>query len=196
MRSGNYPAKTTAEIISLYQQATAAGYERHAAAWYPAAQKEAQRLADRYGLSLKSAAGIIAALSPVMRWQDNIEQAEQFISGSRNIRQTKSNRVKAQEILLGADPDEILQPDEWGHKVFYFYKQIDYAGQYYYGIPLDTHMNYALGRPRWAMYRATYMRQMLPFLNAAAELQICPGPLQCGIWLHSKDIKERIRWTN
>tara|TARA_A100001388_G_scaffold100231_1_gene73127 strand:- start:1249 stop:1875 length:627 start_codon:yes stop_codon:yes gene_type:complete len=47
--------------------------------WYRSAFKIATRIADRYGLRVETAAGVIAALSPSNRWERNIIDAEAII---------------------------------------------------------------------------------------------------------------------
>lgn len=47
--------------------------------WYKSAHKIALNLADDYGLTLQTAAGVIAALSPRNKWSRNVIDAENLI---------------------------------------------------------------------------------------------------------------------
>lgn len=47
--------------------------------WYKSAHKIALNLADNYGLTLQTAAGVIAALSPRNKWSRNVIDAENLI---------------------------------------------------------------------------------------------------------------------
>jgi hypothetical protein len=47
--------------------------------WYKSAHKIALNLADNYGLTLQTAAGVIAALSPRNKWTRNVIDAENLI---------------------------------------------------------------------------------------------------------------------
>ena len=47
--------------------------------WYESAHKIALNLADNYGLTLQTAAGVIAALSPRNKWTRNVIDAENLI---------------------------------------------------------------------------------------------------------------------
>ena len=47
--------------------------------WYESAHKIALNLADNYGLTLQTAAGVIAALSPRNKWSRNVIDAENLI---------------------------------------------------------------------------------------------------------------------
>jgi len=48
--------------------------------WYPHANEEAQRLATTYGTTIEQAAGVIAAMSPQMDWDDNVRDAERLMA--------------------------------------------------------------------------------------------------------------------
>ena len=48
-------------------------------AWYSIALATAEYMAEKYGLSADTCAGVIAALSPNNRWERNIIDAENII---------------------------------------------------------------------------------------------------------------------
>lgn len=113
---------TVDNILSVYRAArdeqVAAGLR-----WYPDARTFA--LAISYG-DLRTGAGVVAALSPQMSWQRNMVVAsrafvEGFASGN-----TGANNEKANRILNGEKPVEVLGKNlpKSGHKVFNFYHNI------------------------------------------------------------------------
>lgn len=85
----------------------------------------ARVLTSVYGLpSLAHAAGIIASLSPLNNWDDNVTDAFNVAAWSRvpdeimpKVRTTYSNRDKAVRIALGEHPEHVLT----GRKVRTFY---------------------------------------------------------------------------
>lgn len=84
--------------------------------WYRDRNCEANRLAEENGLTIRQTAGIIAAVSPGLRWEKNVECAERIIRGESlnglGVRWYNGVR-KAERILAGHDPDVVLK----GNKV-------------------------------------------------------------------------------
>lgn len=95
--------------------------------WYATAQEAAATMAKRYGVSLDTVAGVVAALSPNNRWERNLRDADNLIAaytlgGPGDALGVKTstygkNKAKALAILQGADPLEALG----GLKVRAFY---------------------------------------------------------------------------
>lgn len=94
--------------------------EAEGSAWYLAAHSIAADIADRHGLSLAQAAGVIAALSPQCGWAENIRLADQAAAEGRASGHTADACRKADAILAGADPFDVLG----GRKVRSFYANI------------------------------------------------------------------------
>ena len=70
--------KNVNNIKAIYLLATT--QERiDGANWYKSAHKIALNLADNYGLTLQTAAGVIASLSPRNKWSRNVIDAENLI---------------------------------------------------------------------------------------------------------------------
>ena len=77
--------------------------------WYPNANQIARSLADRHGVTVSQAIGVITALSPRNRWERNVEDADRLIAayqagGAEQAMLTKvctfgSNKAKAVKIL-------------------------------------------------------------------------------------------------
>ncbi len=89
------------------------------AQWYPNAQREAQRIASNFHITIEQACGIIAAISPGMNWDENIPQAWEFcLNGSLSfLPYGHLNEVKAKRIRNGESPLDVLG----GPKVTAFY---------------------------------------------------------------------------
>lgn len=94
--------------------------EAEGSAWYLAAHSIAADIADRHGLTLAQAAGVIAALSPQCGWAENVRLADQAAADGEASGHTADACRKADAILAGADPFEVLG----GRKVRSFYANI------------------------------------------------------------------------
>ena len=68
----------TRNILAVYDLATT-GERREGMEWYNRANRVAADIASEHGISLETAAGVIAALSPNNRWERNIVDAENVI---------------------------------------------------------------------------------------------------------------------
>ena len=83
------------------------------AEWYPAANRAAQTMAARYNVTLKTAVGVIAALSPNNAWERNLTDADCMIRAysaggydaahSIKVGTYNANKIKALAILSGDD---------------------------------------------------------------------------------------------
>jgi len=81
---------------------------REGRAWYRDARREARQLAREYGVSTRVAAGVIAALSPQLRWSVNLRFARQFLA--EGYAPTFGNsRRKAARIVNGEPPLSVLR---------------------------------------------------------------------------------------
>jgi hypothetical protein len=95
--------------------------------WYPAANRAAQIMAARYNVTLKTAVGVIAALSPNNAWERNLPDADSVIRAysaggydaaySIKVGTYNANKIKALAILSGDDCLQVLG----GLKVRAFY---------------------------------------------------------------------------
>jgi hypothetical protein len=128
-----YPRSMTdspsvANVLAVYNRATA-DQIRWGLEWYPFAHRTALAMGGGRGYHIARNAGIIAALSPMNGWNNNIRKARQVISmrGNIVIREDGSNGIglssnvaKAVAIYRGADPADVLN----GDKVTSFYRSI------------------------------------------------------------------------
>jgi hypothetical protein len=84
--------------------------------WYERAHDVAKGIG---GGDVQRGAGIVAALSPQMSWERNINMAHELVRHG-TASHTEDNLKKALKIHEGADPREVLG----GHKVRSFYENI------------------------------------------------------------------------
>ena len=122
----------TRNILAVYDLATT-GERREGMEWYNRANRVAADIASEHGISLETAAGVIAALSPNNRWERNVVDAENVIraysiGGAEEAENVKvctygKMRTKAIQILEATsivDHASILN----GRKITAFYECI------------------------------------------------------------------------
>jgi hypothetical protein len=119
---------SVSNVLAVYNGA----FEEHlrfGLSWYPTAHREALRMGGGRAQHLERNAGIIAALSPLNGWTNNIRKAREVISKRGRIEVVKgqpngiglgANVAKAVAIYHGADPLDVLS----GDKVRAFYRTI------------------------------------------------------------------------
>ena len=124
----NSDIPTVANVLAVYNGA----FEHHlrfGLAWYPHAHREALRMGGGRAQHLSRNAGIIAALSPLNHWTNNVAKAREVISKRGRIAVVKgqpngiglgNNVQKAIDIYNGAEPLDVLR----GDKVRAFYRTI------------------------------------------------------------------------
>jgi hypothetical protein len=115
---------STFNILNTYSESTLEELEL-GEAWYPIAHQFCVDLAKEYGCSLRASTGVVAALSPRNRWENNMSDATNIIRyylGGPDIpvHTYGRNRSKALDILKGGDPNLVLG----GNKVRSFYLNI------------------------------------------------------------------------
>lgn len=157
--------------------------------WYRESRRTARAMARRYGVSLKTTAGIIAALSPRTHWADNVRGAERVLY-RRNLPDVLrelapivpgfgANVRKAERIAEGEDPLVVLG----GDKVRAFYRAILGDPD---AVVIDVWMIRAAGEdPK--VYKATgraYALMAEALRIAADEAGASPADFQAIVWTH------------
>jgi hypothetical protein len=180
-------------ILRVYHQATAdelvCGLN-----WYRDANCEADRLSQEKGILIEQSAGIIAAMSPGLRWDRNVEAAERIIQSRSldglGIRWYDGVR-KAKRILRGHSPCEVLK----GNKVKAFYHCICHP-QNETSVCCDGHA-YSI----WAGRRITlddvppmnnrlYHRIASDYVIVSRDLSVSPCQLQAITWCTHRRLHE------
>ncbi len=119
------PAPSTRNVTRVFREATpdqvAAGLD-----WYADAYKIAGALAARYDVTLDTAAGILAALSPLNSWGANVNLAARFLDAGGLTSGYLGTGLRAgARILAGGSPLSVLA----GKKVNNFFRCIVSAGE-------------------------------------------------------------------
>lgn len=178
--------KKQLNVLRVYHEATKE--ELHEGMnWYADVHQEAERLADTYRVTLKHAAGIIAALSPRMRWGRNIDEAEQILlcdgdeHASLIVGSALGDNVrKACSIARGDSPEVVLQ----GNKVRAFYQCI-VEPESPLTVCVDVHAySIWLGRPEPGptLSDRLYARVASDYVAVARSLSLVPCQLQAITW--------------
>lgn len=178
-------------ILSIYHRASRLEVDA-GLRWYFTAHEEAERI----GLPLRpytlkqsttfTGAALIAALSPGLRWERNVEAAERVISGEGleglGVRWYDGVR-KGQRILAGERAEDVLK----GNKVLAFWDNIRNPVDSQ-AVTIDGHA-YAI----WSAERITlddippisdklYLRIQADYVEAANVVGIRPHQLQAITW--------------
>ena len=165
------------EILEVYNQASK--FDRQGRNWYRNAHTECEYLACKYNLSVEVVCGIVAALSPRLKWEENIEAAERVITGkSEGIRALKTNVRKAESILKTGEVKM------GGPKVNNFYLNLlnPEDGE---SVTIDTWAaRIALGDWQWkkTVNEKLYWQLADEYRAAAAEVGMLPSELQAITW--------------
>jgi len=144
--------------------------------WYSDAYEACRAIADRTAIPTDTVIGIVAALSPRMRWSENLRQAELVCTTGDATHGLPDARMKARAILAGAPPLTILR----GKKVRAFYRAI--CGDKN-AVVIDT---WILRSFRFHTNKPTprqYDRLAARIRRRAKRLGVTPRELQAAIWV-------------
>jgi hypothetical protein len=152
--------------------------------WYAVAHSFSADLADRYGVTIETAAGVVAALSPRLPWNLNMRAAlDLFETGDAGV--LGGNKAKALRILAGERPLDVLR----GHKVRSFYTCILDPSQSAQ-VCIDRHaVDAALGvkgtdKSRKFLETLSHYQAVCDAYRAAANrLGISPAQAQAIVWV-------------
>jgi hypothetical protein len=171
---------SAASILGWYDDDIAAEYA--ARGWYTLARKAARSIARDHGTTLRVAAGIIAAMSPMSEWSGNITASRRLAAahaaGDRTAPAAglRQNVDKAWRILSGERPLDVLN----GPKVRAFYRNIlgDLSA-----VTVDRWAARAAGVPdSFVGTRARYDEVADEYRKAAALVELEPAILQAVVW--------------
>lgn len=187
---------TYSHILAVFFSAT--DHERsHGSDWYLTAHKSAQSMADRYGVSLSTVAGVIAALSPNNRWERNLIDADRLIrlhtfgspddTAQLKVSTYGANKRKALSILDGTSPMDALG----GLKVRAFYGCImgdpdavcvdGHAYAIWQGQYIPTTRTPKISAKLYAAITADY-KQATATINAIMGANYLPSQIQAITW--------------
>ncbi len=173
-------------IHRVYSQATADEMSA-GLGWYKAAHDEAARLAKENNLTIEQTSAIIAALSPGLRWERNIEAAERVIRG-RSLNglgvRWYDGVKKARRIRKGQNPAVVLK----GNKVRAFWSNILNPARSS-AVCVDFHAHSIWSGNRWTADKAPslsdglYNRVATDYVVVAKDLGLTPCQLQAIVWV-------------
>lgn len=168
-------------IISIWSVATDDEF-REGAQWYEQAHQTARMLADG---NVKVGAGLLAALSPQTAWWLNVELACDAFEAGRASRHTGDSTSKANKILAGLDPADVLP---MSRKTGQFYRCIldpddseavcidRHAYDIAVGIPLGDWNRGLSAHGRYKLIADCYR-------EAARRLEQLPSTIQAVCWV-------------
>lgn len=168
-------------IISVWSIATDDEFE-NGRSWYKVAHETAKMLADG---DVKVGAGLLAALSPQTAWWLNVELACDAYEAGTARRHTKDSCSKANKILAGLDPEDVLPMER---KTGQFYRCI-LDPEDAEAVCIDRHANdIAVGIPLgdWSRGLSTTSRYNLIadcYREAARRLGQLPSTVQAVTWV-------------
>lgn len=154
----------------------------HGMTWYESAMSVADSLTP---WNSAIGAGIIAALSPMTSWPENIKKARMVVETGETYG-LKANVAKARRILNGESPLDVLK----GRKVRAFYLNIigESSAE---TVTIDRHaIDIALGKVCTDAERSPYFgvkgnRAMVSaYLSVAETLGITGAQLQAIVWVY------------
>lgn len=174
--------------------------------WYETAHLQVKALAARTGVSVPCAAGVVAAISPGLRWEINVYHAERILLAAQGRGQATlidegkhvppkgvptysfANVSKAWDIALGYSPERILS----GPKVTAFWALLATGGDSL-SVCVDGHMGMlARGVRRQlrdlagGVTRAQYRRIADGLRDVAAAAGLQPCQAQAVAWIVQK----------
>lgn len=166
-------------ILAVFAQATVAELDE-GLSWYDDAHSLAKRLDPA---NPSQAAGVLAALSPMMPWGRNVQLAVRAYEDGEATGALKGSLAKANRILAGESADVVLG----GDKVRSFWKVI--ADPTDTGVVIDRHaFDIAVGcvtnnASRGALTRkGVYARFCAAYNEAAETLGYSPSQVQAVTW--------------
>ncbi len=158
--------------------------------WYQEAHDYAQYLADKYSHSSNSVCGIIAALSPSVRWDRNKLEAEWLMqSNLEDYEMEPFNFTTYGQGVIKAQRIYSMEKFEWfnektGPKTYHFFHNILNPESPDW-VTIDRHSYYTIfGKySNSGIKIAPYRKLAEHYKKAAKKLNILPNQLQAILWL-------------
>jgi hypothetical protein len=174
-----------------YQLATPEQRE-HGREWYPKATRQCQEIANATDYSLRVVCGVVAALSPNSRWEQNLDDAERLLYAVRDasspadyeeftVTTYHANKLKAWCIAELGDISYLRGPKV----VAFYYNLLGDSGK----VTLDSHAFNAfmgarvVGSKRKKITKREHAIAINAFERVAHHYGEKPSALQAIIWL-------------
>lgn len=174
-------------VLGTYERATEA-MKSDGLAWY----KEAHDFCLSLDYDVERAAGVVAALSPNNRWDNNMRMAERLYSQGHGERcGLGANVTKAMKIYNGAAPLDVLG----GNKVRAFYLSIAHPDDMSVVPVIDRHaFDIAVGKITDTKSRGILKSDKVynsfadVYVEAASAAGIGPKQMQAATWVAWREI--------
>lgn len=167
-------------ILSTWNLATPEQLDR-GRGWYPHAHELAYHLSDG---NVRAGAGVLAALSPQKAWAYNVKLAREAFATGEVRGQVRDAVGKAERIMLGADPLDVLPDDS---KTWNFFRSIIDPTDAE-AVVIDRHAHdIAVGevygnRDRGLSNKRRYASLAHAYREAARQLDELPQVVQAVTW--------------
>jgi len=180
-------------ILKVYRRATQAD-TTNGIEWYDRAKREADTIAQRHNIPVRTVVGVMAALSPNNKWERNIRDADNMCKAwvcgdclsDFKVSCYNSMKAKAWSILVDElDDDADILTRLNGQKIRSFYSNIIGLDE----VTIDGHaLNIALGKrqgltdDKTNMGKKQYREMQAAYLRAAHRVKVKPHVLQAITW--------------
>lgn len=195
-------------ILNLFNKCTGSEIQANRG-WYNDANQFAQRIAEKYSMETFVVAGIIAAISPAVSWEQNKIDADRFIKRFKRTNDVpdgicttyKKNVLKALKIAMtdvsNADLaiNEIylilLGKQKQGNKTANFYMNIAFPKHREY-VTIDRHayrvaMGEENGRGAIRVNIGVYREVAIAYKKASEQTTLTVVELQAVVWCKYKN---------
>jgi len=165
---------------------------KYGLAWYQSAARAAEVIAEQTDSDRSTAAAVIAALSPRVRWSYNVADAIAIADGATSgFMAIGRNVVKAWRIIAGESPSDVLG----GRKVRSFWRNIAHP---YTSADVtidvwtlralvdDTRTDHYVERYAFLARRGVYDAISDGVRRSADERGIMPHQVQATVWVHAR----------
>jgi hypothetical protein len=194
INGASQPKISTRNVTRVFRLATSAQVA-DGLAWYDAAHGIAYALGETYGIGTNRAAGVLAALSPLRSWGDNVNLATRFIiAGGLSEGAFKLSLDKAQAILDCDGDAATIRAILNGNKTVSFFEGIRANGmtdvvcidRHAYDVVTNTRhtdeTRPSLSGKRYATAADSYVRAAR-IISKESGLSISPAQVQAITWV-------------
>jgi len=181
-------------LLKIWEQCT----EEDKFDWYSDANSWADLMSQNRDITVSHVCGVIAALSPLKTWQQNLKLSAKMIQTRKSVGHTRLCNKKALYVLKSDGSDESILEILKGNKISAFYLNIKYPknGKY---LTIDRHaLSCLLGY--WVTdddYRGITKSQYEFFVQVfqwtAQSLNVNPLLLQSSTWVRWRKIKQNYK---
>lgn len=161
-------------IVMVYRAASAA-VKAEGRDWYRKARLTAWSMARECGVTLRTAAGVLAAISPRLTWRHNVNAARALLTTGVCSGVFKTSKAKALRIMAGESPLKVLG----GPKVRAFYRALTGHD----AAVVDVWMTRAAGLRSPQVSDATYRDVVSALKLASAEVGERVAAMQAIAWV-------------